>query len=79
MLANPDKHIGAPSTVTHRLVAMINHHGSTMNSGHYTAFVRDVTSGVWYLVDDSIVTRASEQVSAGTDAYVLLYEKQTYL
>ncbi|ESU39072.1 Ubiquitin carboxyl-terminal hydrolase [Giardia duodenalis] len=76
MLANPDKHIGAPSTVTHRLVAMINHHGSTMNSGHYTAFVRDVTSGVWYLVDDSIVTRASEaEVSAGTDAYVLLYEK----
>lgn len=65
-----------PSTVTHRLVAMINHHGSTMDSGHYTTFVRDITSGVWYLVDDSIVTRASEaEVAAGTDAYVLLYEK----
>ncbi|EFO61305.1 DUB-1 [Giardia lamblia P15] len=76
LLANPDKPISTSSTVTHRLVAMINHHGSTMNSGHYTAFVRDITSGVWYLVDDSIVTRASEtEVSAGTDAYVLLYEK----
>lgn len=76
MLTNQSKHNNAPATVTHRLVAMINHHGSAMNSGHYTAFVRDITSGIWYHVDDSLVTRVSEaKVAAGEDAYVLMYER----
>lgn len=76
LLINQNRHNNTPINVTHRLVAMINHHGSTMNSGHYTAFVRDITSGIWYHIDDSIVTRVSEaKVAAGTDAYVLMYER----
>lgn len=62
------------------LIAVSNHHGETITSGHYTAFTRpNVSTNQWYKVDDTIVSTVSsisEIITA--DAYLLFYIKRNY-
>ncbi len=54
---------------------MIDHHGSSMNSGHYTA--RVFRNGVWYYCNDEHVS-VMENIDKFDmlTAYVLVYEKR---
>ena len=55
----------------YQLKAVINHHGETLQSGHYTATILG-SSGKWYIANDSIIKETEFSVSS--DAYILLYE-----
>lgn len=58
------------------LYAVCNHTGN-MNSGHYTAFCRNLRDGQWYSYDDTQVNpiTASEVITKG--AYMLFYSRRT--
>ena len=62
------------------LVALIAHHGSSLTSGHYTAYVRVGPAGTdraqWYHCDDSKVTPVSAETVLSSEAYVLFYERR---
>ncbi|TPX65479.1 hypothetical protein SpCBS45565_g05151 [Spizellomyces sp. 'palustris'] len=58
----------------YQLYAMIAHHGSSPNHGHYTAFAKD-PNGTWHYYDDEDVTQSKlESVLAKkSQAYMLFY------
>jgi hypothetical protein len=64
---------------TYKLVAVVNHEGSTAYCGHYTTHGRD-PQGVWYKYNDSVSRRLnkSEVINAKThrDGYILMYVKE---
>lgn len=47
-----------PSDNRYSLFAVINHLGSSINAGHYTAYVRQQRD-YWYKCDDHVITRAN--------------------
>jgi len=55
------------------LLAVVNHKG-TIDSGHYTALVRE--KGRWYLFDDESVTSVAKREVVSKYAYMLLYRQQ---
>ncbi|CAL8092940.1 unnamed protein product [Calicophoron daubneyi] len=55
------------------LYAVLNHYG-TMESGHYTAFCRGISDGVWYEYDDSVAMPIPESRIQSNAAYILFYE-----
>ena len=62
------------------LYAVINHHGESMNSGHYTAYCRNPVDGVWRHFDDTKVTAVEDEKQLVTNgAYILFYEVVTTL
>ena len=54
---------------------MSNHYGS-LSGGHYTAFIKNVTKGKWFHMDDSSVTEKSESKVKTKAAYVLFYRRR---
>uniref|UniRef100_A0A0N4UFS5 Ubiquitin carboxyl-terminal hydrolase n=1 Tax=Dracunculus medinensis TaxID=318479 RepID=A0A0N4UFS5_DRAME len=56
----------------YELFAVINHVG-TMDSGHYTCFVRHANQ--WYLCDDDKISPASIQYVLKSEGYILFYAK----
>ena len=63
------------SPALYNLYAVLVHSGSSMNSGHYYAFVKD-TSGSWYEMNDSSVRWVSVQTVLKQQAYMLFYTRQ---
>jgi hypothetical protein len=59
-----------------QLFGVSEHQGSTANSGHYTATVRNSRDGNWYRYNDSHVGRTSGDASITGGAYVLFYQRQ---
>lgn len=58
----------------YRLHAVVHHHGSGPNSGHYVATVRGTTSGNrWYEMNDSSVYPSRAAPTGARDAYMLFY------
>ena len=60
--------------------AVLRHHGDTINSGHYTAAVRDTArGGVWRYFDDTnsedFDPRSRRQWLQDKDAYLVFYER----
>lgn len=49
---------GEPVILTYDLMAVTNHYGS-LSFGHYTAYGKNVETGVWYDYNDSSVSRVS--------------------
>lgn len=49
-----------PSDNRYSLFAVINHIGSSIYAGHYTAFVRQQHDS-WYKCNDDVITRANLQ------------------
>ena len=84
-LFEPD---GACGNAEYDLVSVIAHHGSSLTSGHYTAFVlcggsRAAEGGrgehdghQWYHCDDTRVTPVSAETVQACEAYVLCYERR---
>lgn len=59
---------------TYDLVAFIEHHGSGVGSGHYTAFCRH--DNYWFHFDDSSVTVCDESKVRQSKAYILFYNRR---
>ena len=56
-----------------RLFAVIVHAGKNSHSGHYIAYVRNVSKNEWWKMDDSRVTAVSEDEVMQAEAYMLFY------
>ncbi|KAJ1975994.1 hypothetical protein H4R35_002893 [Dimargaris xerosporica] len=56
----------------YRLYGVLVHSGSTCHSGHYYCYVK-ASSGVWYCMDDSMVSQASLATVLSRSAYLLFY------
>eukprot|EP00892_Ulva_mutabilis_P001959 jgi/Ulvmu1/11764/UM008_0178.1 len=60
----------------YNLVSVIVHHGHSVSSGHYVAYVKSA-SGVWHLADDSRVGSVRPQQVLRQQAYILLYTRRS--
>lgn len=56
-----------------RLFAVIVHAGKNSHSGHYVAYVRNVTKNEWYKMDDSRVSPVTVSEVLSAEAYMLFY------
>jgi Ubiquitin carboxyl-terminal hydrolase len=56
-----------------RLFAVIVHSGKNSHSGHYIAYVRNVSKNEWWKMDDSRVTAVSDKEVMQAEAYMLFY------
>lgn len=65
------------------LYAVCYHHGSDIETGHYTAACRNPYDNQWYLYDDAKVTNLSQEtndinpVLVNNSAYILFYQKRS--
>jgi len=55
------------------LFAVVNHHG-TIESGHYTCFIR-LTREQWFKCDDHLISKASINDVMNSEGYLLFYHK----
>ncbi len=62
--------------VSYDLYGVINHHGSSLTCGHYTAFCKNAMDSRWYKFDDKCVYEISENAVCSNDAYVLFYRRR---
>ena len=65
-----DQVIGA-SPGKYDLFGVVNHYGG-LGGGHYTAFVNN--GQFWYCMDDSTITKVSEEKVVSSSAYILFYK-----
>ncbi len=66
-----------PSQYVYDLVGVAHHHGSTVDSGHYTADTLDADTGAWMRCNDLSVRRVpSEDELVAPTAYVLVYRRR---
>jgi hypothetical protein len=56
-----------------RLFSVIVHAGKNSHSGHYIAYVRNVSKNEWWKMDDARVTLATVQEVMSAEAYMLFY------
>ncbi|XXG75618.1 hypothetical protein AAC387_Pa08g0153 [Persea americana] len=57
------------------LYAVLVHHGTSSDFGHYFCFIRS-SLGSWYILDDSKVTPVAECEVLNQEAYILFYRRQ---
>lgn len=70
-LTTPSPHTLCPLTCSHArysLFAVVNHQG-TLESGHYTSFIRQ-HKDQWFKCDDAIITKASIEDVLDSEGYV---------
>lgn len=62
----------------YELFATVSHHGNNLQSGHYTACVRDL-SGRWHCCDDDEIWEVGqeEREEGSCDVYLALYRQKT--
>ncbi|CAB9517045.1 Ubiquitin carboxyl-terminal hydrolase [Seminavis robusta] len=63
----------------YKLIGVSEHVGTTANSGHYTATVRNSVDGMWYRCNDSHIGRTSGEAAVTGGAYLLFYQRKTGL
>ncbi|XP_036271699.1 ubiquitin carboxyl-terminal hydrolase 51 [Pipistrellus kuhlii] len=64
----------APNENKYSLFAVINHHG-TLESGHYTSFIRQ-QKDQWFSCDDAVITKATIEDLLYSEGYLLFYHKK---
>lgn len=68
---------------TYDLYAVCYHHGSDLETGHYTAACKNPYDNQWYLYDDTKVTNLSQSHNdirstlVNNSAYILFYQKRS--
>ncbi len=67
--------LGNDSTSKYKLFAVANHLGSSIHSGHYTAYCRDIDTDNWFCYNDCNVSPIAENKIVSNKAYVLFYKK----
>lgn len=76
VMANKHETRGSSSgPTTYDLVAFIEHHGSGVGSGHYTAYCRH--DDYWFHFDDSSVNACDEKSVMRSKAYILFYNRRS--
>ncbi|GAM24659.1 hypothetical protein SAMD00019534_078340 [Acytostelium subglobosum LB1] len=68
------------SSSNYELVSVINHHGSSLFSGHYTTYCFNDIQEIWVNYNDSKVTivEANEVIeSSKSTAYILFYQRKS--
>jgi ubiquitin C-terminal hydrolase len=67
---------GSRAVGKYKLVGIVNHHGKSLNTGHYTAQV--LIGDEWFTGNDGSFTPSGDITESirSSEAYVLLYEKQ---
>jgi ubiquitin carboxyl-terminal hydrolase 36/42 len=68
-------HHGHHVPVMYDLYAVLVHHGHSLHSGHYVAFVK-AGNGMWHHCDDHRVAPVSERMVEGQQAYILFYVRR---
>ncbi|XP_074040933.1 ubiquitin carboxyl-terminal hydrolase nonstop [Leptinotarsa decemlineata] len=63
-----------PMDNRYSLFAVINHLGTSINVGHYTAYIRHQRD-YWYKCDDHVITRANLKEVLDSEGYLLFYHK----
>lgn len=63
---------GAPDGARYALCGIVVHHGQSIRSGHYVAYVK-AANDLWFEVDDESSTQVSEATVAKQQAYLLFY------
>lgn len=58
----------------YEIVSYINHHSQSLASGHYTAHVKDQSSGKWFHCDDDRIKEANPP-SSSSEAYILFLRR----
>jgi len=58
---------------TYDLISVTNHIGN-MGGGHYYSYVKSITDGNWYCMDDDNVTQIQEEHIVTSNAYMLFYK-----
>ena len=72
----------ASSDNLYDLYAVIYHHGTDLETGHYTAACKNPYNSQWYLYDDAKVTNFGREVDdistelVNNSAYILFYQKR---
>jgi len=67
--------LGPETSTRYALEAYINHHGKTINWGHYTAKVK-ADGKNWYCMDDKLVTKlGSEEKKAREQGYLFVFRR----
>lgn len=56
-----------------RLFAVVVHVGKDSHSGHYLAYVRNISKNEWWKMDDARVSLVSTQEVLNSEAYMLFY------
>jgi hypothetical protein len=56
-----------------RLFAVIVHAGKNSHSGHYVAYVRNLSKNEWWKMDDARVSKVTSQEVLSAEAYMLFY------
>lgn len=62
-----------PKNLLSRLFAVIVHVGKNSHSGHYLAYVRNISKNEWWKMDDSRVTSVPASEVLNANAYMLFY------
>jgi len=72
---------GKQALATYHLAAIINHHGPSAESGHFTAVTHNSTTGQWFRFNDAQVHRiqgdAATNEMTERDSYMLFYAAKT--
>jgi ubiquitin C-terminal hydrolase len=58
------------------LYGVLVHHGQTANSGHYIAFVKCLSTGKWYLMNDDKRREVTWEFVEKQQAFILFYSKR---
>ena len=75
-LSNYVRLTGSKGDNMYKLFGVAEHQGSSANSGHYTATVRNYKSrGQWYRFNDTNVGISTGDAAINSGAYVLFYER----
>tara|TARA_B000000565_G_scaffold235451_1_gene196451 strand:- start:637 stop:1566 length:930 start_codon:yes stop_codon:yes gene_type:complete len=57
------------------LFCIINHYGSCIYSGHYTAYVKHIKDNQWYHMNDNNISKIDINTIDTSDIYMLFYKK----
>jgi len=63
-------------SVLFELYGVLVHHGQTANSGHYIAFVKCLSTGKWYCMNDAKRSEVAWEIVKEQQAYILFYSKR---
>lgn len=67
------------STLNYKIYGLVNHHGSSLNSGHYTSIIKTSLND-WYSFDDDTkiqcVSNIETILNQNSSAYLIFYERK---
>jgi ubiquitin carboxyl-terminal hydrolase 10 len=70
------------SSFNYKIYGLVNHHGSSLNSGHYTSIIRRSNDSWSSFDDDTIIQSVNNNIESilnqNSSSYLLFYERTVY-